>query len=64
MIGLLILQGWAGRRETRVEIVGETPTRYRIRAITRTRRAGRSRWLEPGAVALVPKSAVRREGLG
>ena len=59
MNGLLCLNGWAGRTETPVEIVGETPKRYRIRASQRTKLAGRNRWLESGETVLVPKSAVR-----
>lgn len=58
-IGDLMLDGWAGARARQVEIVGETPQRYRIRAIERTKLAGRSRWINPGETALVPKYAVR-----
>ncbi len=57
--GWLVLQGWDGVSRTRVDVVGTTPTRYRIRAVERTRLGGRSRWLDPGAVALVPKGAIR-----
>ena len=59
--GIIYTNGWAGRRRSRVEIIGETPKRYRIRAITRTKLAGRDRWLENGDVALVPKWAVDLE---
>lgn len=52
------LDGWSGRSRQRVEVVGETPTRVRIRAIERTRLAGPARYLEPGALALVPRRAV------
>lgn len=55
---LLILHGWGGRLDQKVEIVGETPRRYRIRAITRTRLAGKYRYIEPGQTALVPRGAV------
>lgn len=55
----LILSGWHGTSATKVITVGETPKRFRIRAITRTKLAGRGRWLEPGEEALVPKTAVR-----
>ena len=58
-IGDLMLDGWAGVRARQVEIVGETPQRYRIRAIERTKLAGRQRWINPGETALVPKYAVR-----
>jgi hypothetical protein len=56
--GMLVLEGWAGRTKTPVEIIGVTPKRYRIRAVTRTRLGGRSRWLDVGDTALVPRHAV------
>ena len=59
--GTLHLDGYSGRSSTRVEIVGETPKRYRVRAITQTRTAGRLVYLEPGQVALVPKHAITLE---
>lgn len=55
----LVLQGWHGTTTTPVLTVGITPKRFRIRAVQRTRLAGRNRWLEPGQEALVSKSAVR-----
>lgn len=55
----LVISGWHGSTATRVITVGQTPRRFRIRAITRTRLAGRGRWLEPGQETLVPTSAVR-----
>lgn len=55
----LVISGWSGASATKVITVGSTPQRFRIRAITRTRLAGRNRWLEPGEEALVPKTAVR-----
>ena len=58
--GWLQLDGWEGRTQQEVEVIGETPKRYRIRALTRTRLAGYCRWVQPGSVALVPKAAVRR----
>ncbi len=59
--GLLMLDGYAGRTEQEVEIVGETPKRTRIRAITPTRLAGRRREMRPGEIALVPKYAVKEK---
>lgn len=59
--GTLHLDGYSGRSSTRVEIIGETPKRYRVRAITQTRTAGRLVYLEPGQVALVPKRAITVE---
>lgn len=55
----LVLQGWHGVSSQLVVTVGETPRRFRILALTRTRLAGRDRWLLPGETALVPKTAVR-----
>jgi hypothetical protein len=55
----LIISGWHGSSSTLVVTVGMTPKRFRIMAITRTRLAGRGRWLEPGMTALVPKTAVQ-----
>ena len=55
----LAVDGWWGRSLTRVEVVGQTKKRLRIRAIERTRMAGRDRWLESGETALVPTYAVR-----
>lgn len=55
----LSISGWHGTTTTLVVTVGWTPKRYRIRAITRTRLAGRNRWLEPGQETLVPRTAVR-----
>lgn len=52
------LDGWSGRSETRVLVIGETPKRYRIKAIMRTKLAGRDRWLDEGQTTLVPKRAV------
>jgi len=58
IIGYLLLDGWEGRTRQQVEVIGQTPKRYRIRAIDRTRLAG-PRWLNPGETALVPKTAMR-----
>lgn len=55
----LVLTGWHGSSATKVITVGETPKRFRIQAIERTRLAGRGRYLEPGQEALVPKHALR-----
>lgn len=60
-IGVLCSESWSGRSEEKVEIIGETPKRYRIRADRRIKLAGRDRWLEVGDDVLVPKTAVRIE---
>lgn len=56
--GMLHLDDWSGRSAQRVLIVGRTPYRFRIRALTRTRLAGRGRYLEPGAEATAPITAI------
>jgi hypothetical protein len=60
--GLLVLEGWEGSSVQSVAVIGMTPHRFRIQALTRTRLAGRGRYLEIGEVALVPKTAVRITG--
>jgi hypothetical protein len=57
----LLLTGWHGVSRHPVEVIGETPKRYRIRAEKLTRLAGRHRYLEPGKTALVPKAAIKFE---
>lgn len=59
IVGHLQLDGYAGRTATPVEIISTTRTHYRIKAITRTKLAGRERWLNPGDEALIPHNAVR-----
>jgi len=59
--GFVLLQGWDGLSKRRVEIIGETPKKYRIRALEFTKLAGRNRYIEVGAVILVPKHAVAME---
>jgi len=54
----LRLDGWAGRWDEPVVVIGETPTRYRIRADVRVRLAGPHRYLCPGATTLVPRRAI------
>ncbi|HZV49965.1 MAG TPA: hypothetical protein VFD49_09395 [Candidatus Dormibacteraeota bacterium] len=53
------LVGWHGITWDPIEVVGETPARYRVRALELTRLAGYHRWLEAGQTALVPKCAAR-----
>ena len=58
---MIVLDGWAGIFEQRgLTVVDETPARYRIRndGPEQLRLAGRNRYLEVGATALVPKHAV------
>ena len=59
-IAELGLQGWAGLTWQQVELIGETPKKFRIRAIQRTKLGGRCRWIDPGETTLVPKHAIRR----
>lgn len=57
--GTLVTDSYAGRCRQKVEVIGQTKKRLRIRAIERTQLAGRDRWLEPGKTCLVPIYAVR-----
>lgn len=52
------LDAWASPQQQAVEVIGETKTRYRIRAIKKTRLGG-CRYLQAGDAVLVPMSAVR-----
>jgi hypothetical protein len=56
---MLCTQDYGGRHEQPVVVVGETPTKYRIRAANPVKLAGRHRWLHPGEVATVPRRAIR-----
>lgn len=60
-LGVLVLDGYAGRTETTVVIVGETPKRFRIRptGTVAVKLGGCERWLLAGQTALVPKTAIR-----
>ena len=60
--GYIFLQGYHGSTKQRVQIVGQTPKKWRIRALEFTKLAGRSRWIKEGEEALVPKHAVLLEG--
>ena len=58
---LLCFNDWAGVRKVPVEVVGETPKRWRIQLPPRSetiRLAGKGRYLAYGQTALVPKTAV------
>lgn len=57
---LIHLDGWAGRTEQAVTVVGETPKRYRVQPVGQERvcLAGRGRSIGPGETALVPKKSV------
>lgn len=56
-----MLDGWGGRFDQDVLVIGETPKRFRIMAPPgrSVKLGGRRRWLSPGEIALVPKHAVR-----
>ena len=57
----LVLNSWGGRTYQEVEVIGETPKRLRIRALTNTRLAGRNRYLPVDFTTLVPKHAIAKE---
>jgi len=56
---MLVITGWHGSTAYRVDIIGITPHRFRIRAFGPTRLAGRNRMLQSGEETLVPKTAIR-----
>ena len=57
--GLQGLQGWRDATWTEVEVVGETPKRIRIRALTDMPLAGHNRQLKAGETTLAPPHALR-----
>lgn len=54
----LTISGWHGATSSTVILVRDTRRRALVRAICRTKLGGRGRWLEAGAEAWVPRSAV------
>ena len=61
MTARLHIDSFAGRRKVEVEIVGETPKRYRVRLLADCKLPGRNRKGKTGDVVLVPASAVTVE---
>ena len=61
MAAYLVLDSWAGRERIPVEIVGETPKRYRVRLLADALLPSR-RHCAAGDVVLVPRYAVRVDG--
>jgi hypothetical protein len=61
--GVLCLDGWAGRVEVPVTIIGETPKRYRV-ILGRECRLPSRRWGNAGDTILVPKYAICVEAAG
>jgi len=57
--GVLCMDGWAGRIEVPITIVGETKTRYRVILGRDCRLPGRWRYGTAGETVLVPKYAIR-----
>lgn len=57
--GQIALNGWSGIYFQDVRIIGETPKKYKIKALSKTKLAGRGRYLERGETTLVPKYAVK-----
>lgn len=52
------VQSWAGVHEVPVEVIGETPKRYRVRILKDDRWPGRRNSVKSGDVKLVPKHAL------
>ena len=57
--GYLHVKSWGGMTSTLVRIVAGSDKTVEIEALTRTRLAGRNRWLNPSERARVPRTAVR-----
>lgn len=57
----LQLDGWSGRVQQKVRIVGFTQRKVRIEALETTRLGGRGRTLYKGEQATVPAHALRME---
>lgn len=55
---VVAIETWAGRRTHPVQIVGDTKTRYRIKALASMMLPGK-RFVREGEIVLVPKHAVR-----
>lgn len=55
----LCVNSFKGQRPQRVAVLSESPTRYRIQALTPTVLGGRRRLIQPGGTALVPKWSVQ-----
>jgi len=54
MTGVVCLQSWAGHSEHPVEIIGETRTKYRVRALESFKLPGR--WIYKGWRGPGPKT--------
>jgi hypothetical protein len=58
MSDFLVIRGWTGRQRIPVEIIGETPEGFRIKALERVLLPGRG-ILEIGQSAIVSKSVIK-----
>lgn len=59
MKATLMIDSWAGKSRYPVEIVAETPQRYKVKLLAPTRLPGRNKSGQAGDVVLVPKYAVK-----
>jgi hypothetical protein len=58
MSDFLVIRGWTGRQKIPVQIIGETPEGFRIKALERVLLPGRG-ILEIGQSAIVSKSVIK-----
>ena len=58
--GTLHIEGWAGRLDIPVEVIGETPKKLRVRLLQGVMLQGKRRG-QANEIVLVPKSAVTRD---
>jgi len=55
----LVLDSWAGRRFYEVDIIGETPKKFRVKVLNSTGvKLPSGRHVDFGEITLVPKHAV------
>jgi hypothetical protein len=60
MATYIATQGWSGLDYIPVDVVGETPKRFRVKLLKDCRLPGRYRNGKKGQLILVPKTALRR----
>jgi hypothetical protein len=60
MSDYLVIGGWSGRRKIPVNVIGETPDGYEIKALESAFIPGRGT-LRAGQLAVVPKAIVKLE---
>lgn len=57
----IAIDGWAGLDYIPVEVMGETPKKFRVKLLRDCQLPGRNRKGKTGQVILVPKPVLRRK---